>query len=163
MPLIDFHSRCRDTEAALRGRVSDLEEVVATLYQRLEAQHEAAVVRERELMDRYTALLNPAAATLQARNRRIEAAVAVATTAPSPHHTADDTPDRPDDPPPPPVVYRDRDTPVRRMPVFTPHAAGYRPVRVPVQVMRSAEAAPEPEPNTAAVAFPGTDDVAAGE
>lgn len=133
----DWHSRCRSSEAALRGRVSDLEDQVADLLNKLFAQHEAAAERERELIDRYTNLLNPAAARMQAMNTRIVNTPPAAPVASTPVPEPEPEPDapRPESEIPPQIVYTNT-RPTMSMPKLTPYDAGLRPRRVPVQTIQ---------------------------
>lgn len=139
MALIDLHGRCRDTEAALRGRISDLEDRLEELQDKLFAQHEAAAERERDLIDRYTNLLNPAAARMQAMNQRIVNAVPVP--APTPEPEPAPVPDAPqaESEIPPKIEYTNT-RPTMAMPKLTPYDAGLRARRVPVQTLNNVSA-----------------------
>lgn len=131
MALIDLHGRCRDTEAALRGRISDLEDRLEELQDKLFEQHAAASERYLELQDRYTNLLNPAAARMQAVNQRITNPVPVSVPEPAPVPEPDAP--RPESEIPPKIEYKNT-RPTMAMPKLTPYDVGLRSRRVPVQI-----------------------------
>ncbi len=127
MPLIDFHSRCRDTEAALRGRISDLEDRESQHLDRISELMSQILDLDKSWAERYTSLLNPAAARMQAQNQRIVNPmpyVVPPTTTPAPEPELDRTPDSEDAAahfiPPPKPDYSSRTSRVRPMPIMTP-------------------------------------------
>lgn len=152
MGIFNDHSRCRDVEAALRGRISDLEEREERLLQRIEEIEDKHRGAQQEWVERYTALLNPAAARTMAVNHRIRQGTTIA---PSPTSPVTDDPGSDPGPGPEtargtsadalskPFVYPDRNRRVRPMPVLTPDQAGFRVGRrIPVRHESSMTAAP---------------------
>lgn len=134
-----FHDRCRDTEAALRGRIHDLEDREERLLEMIQELQKEGRDREREWCERYTALLNPAASRTMAINHRMThepvQGIAPPTSVTEPADLDAVLPISPDVAPK--ISYVDRDKPVRPMPILTPRDAGFRPsrVRVPVQTI----------------------------
>ena len=131
MALLQFHARCRDAEAALRGRISDLEEREDRLLERIAELQTQMQDQNKEWIERYTTLLNPAAARMMAINQRI--GVGPAPT-PQPDPAPVQVPDFPTTSADamPQISYADRGKPVRPMPVLSPSAAGFRPARPPI-------------------------------
>lgn len=141
MGLLD-HGRCRDTEAALRGRISDLEDREERLLEMIQELQKEGRDREREWVERYTTLLNPAASRLGAINHRTMHEPAPAPVAAPPIPDALDlNPDLLPADIAPAKNYPDRSKPTRPMPILTPADAGFRPgraqgpVRIPVQTI----------------------------
>ena len=117
-----LHSRCLSIEAMLRGRVSDLEQLVADVQDKANQDRERWMQRERDLLDRLIVAVNPVAARalseLYARDNRSDKPAA-----------------------PPPSIERERlaraplprgsaNIPINRSrvgPVLTPESSGFRP------------------------------------